>query len=57
MKNSEYPFVMGTIYKWLRDLGYADPSWTAKALTEIFASVDKDMIATRKEAEKLASSN
>jgi hypothetical protein len=57
MKNSEYPFVMGSIYKWLRDLGYESPSWTAKALTEIFASVDKELIRTREEARKLASSN
>ena len=57
MKNKDYPFVMGTLYKWLLELGYESASWTAKALTEIFASVDKDMITTRKEAEKLASSN
>jgi hypothetical protein len=57
MKNKDYPFVMGALYKWLADMGYESASWTAKALTEIFASVDKDMIATRKEAAKLASSN
>jgi hypothetical protein len=56
MKNKEYPFVMGTLYKWLCDMGCENPSWTAKALTEIFASVDKDMIATRKEAAKLVNS-